>query len=167
MSSTIYKGLGTHVDACISHARTHARIIYQNERSLAMFGGGRSSRPRFVCSRSRSIGHSETARMLPPVSPFLGAGFRPARSLRSFCFSPTSAITYRRVITARALSRGSPGSIHTIEMTVCASAVREIEYLPPAGCSGGHTGRSLMNSSCMIAIFQSLYENYYTAFRFD
>lgn len=137
--STIYKGLGTSMRVYPTHARTHARIVYQNKRSLAMFGRGRLSRSRFVCSRD--LDRSRIRRRkedTPPVSPS-SAGFRPARSLAPF--ASLSAVIYRRVITARALSRDSPGSIPH-DRDDRASAVREIEYLPPAGCSGGHTARS-------------------------
>lgn len=126
-----------------------------------MFGGGRLPRPRFV-SFTLDLDRSHTRRDARMLSCFPSPGFRPARSLAPFAPS-ISAITYRRVITARALSRSSPGSIHTIEMTVRTWFGKLNIFLLQDVQWRTYQDAILVNSSYTIAIFQSPCENCYAA----
>lgn len=105
----------------------HASIVYQTKRSLAMFGGGRSTPSTFrllSISIDRGLGDARMPRrFLLPRQDFV-------LLVRLLLSPPLSAITYRRIITARALSRWL-SRIYTHDRDDRASAVREIEYLPP------------------------------------
>jgi len=107
-----------HVRDLHASMRTHARRIVpgvrlSKNRDSPSLEEGRSPRPPFAFLRDLAKD------IPPPVSPST-TGSRPAPAHSLALFAATPAITYRRVITARALSVPRLGSVDTIEMAVCA-----------------------------------------------